>query len=381
MAKKEWVKPADYVKKDVRQEATDRIIAEFEKGPGAWQQTWSKSSGFPMNALTGNPYRGTNFLLLTFAGYPDNRFVTFEQTKSIKSVNAPDGSKQGDPLWSCHVKKWERGISITRMVDKKTTKTDAQGNEEEDFVKVMKCYTVFNAAQIEGMPPQPELVRNKDFTNFERGEMMIQALVKKTGLTVEEGGDKAFYNQVDDKVQMPPRATFTDESHFYTVFMHEGAHSTLHASRLNRKEVQGDFTHEARASEELTAELASVMLAAETGIPLSQEHVRNSGAYLKSWIKALKDDKTEIFKACSAAHKICDYMVAKEAEYAKDLGIEIPAPVFAKPAAVDTRDITRTPAPVAKPSVGTASAAQSPASLARPRETPRRSAQTVGLSM
>jgi antirestriction protein ArdC len=61
--------------------------------------------------------------------------------------------------------------------------------------------------------------------------------------------------------------------------------------------------------EELVAELGSMMLGAETGIPHDPSQ---HAAYVQSWIKALKNDKNEIFRAASAASKACDFILGKE---------------------------------------------------------------------
>ena len=63
------------------------------------------------------------------------------------------------------------------------------------------------------------------------------------------------------------------------------------------------------AKEELRAELASVFLAAERGIPHNPEQ---HAAYVGSWIKALQDDKNEIFRAAKDAHKAADFILGLE---------------------------------------------------------------------
>jgi antirestriction protein ArdC len=62
-----------------------------------------------------------------------------------------------------------------------------------------------------------------------------------------------------------------------------------------------------RLLEELRAELASAFLAAERGIPHQPDR---HAAYVASWIKALKNDKNEIFRAASDAAKATDYLLA-----------------------------------------------------------------------
>ena len=89
------------------------------------------------------------------------------------------------------------------------------------------------------------------------------------------------------------------------------AHSSGHPSRLNRATLNeyyrfGDVSY---AKEELRAELASVFLAAERGIPHDPEQ---HAAYLGAWIKTLNEDKHEIFRAAHDASRAADFLLALE---------------------------------------------------------------------
>ncbi|HEX7361412.1 MAG TPA: zincin-like metallopeptidase domain-containing protein [Bryobacteraceae bacterium] len=86
-------------------------------------------------------------------------------------------------------------------------------------------------------------------------------------------------------------------------------HWTGHPSRLNRTTLTesyrfGDPTY---AREELRAELASLFIAAETGIP---HDPTNHAAYVGSWIDALRKDKNEIFRAAHDASAAADFVLS-----------------------------------------------------------------------
>ena len=66
-------------------------------------------------------------------------------------------------------------------------------------------------------------------------------------------------------------------------------HWTGHPSRLNR-EASSDMRSESYAKEELVAEITSMFVSAETGIPQTQEHFDNHAAYVDYWVKAVKED-------------------------------------------------------------------------------------------
>jgi antirestriction protein ArdC len=67
---------------------------------------------------------------------------------------------------------------------------------------------------------------------------------------------------------------------------------------LNR-DLTGRFGSEPYAREELRAELAQVLLCAELGI--ADCEFTNGAAYLSGWLKELKGDKKEIFRAAADA--------------------------------------------------------------------------------
>jgi hypothetical protein len=61
------------------------------------------------------------------------------------------------------------------------------------------------------------------------------------------------------------------------------------------------------------AELAQVMLCTELGV--EDCDFTNGVAYLAHWLKKLRDDKREIFRAASDAQRIADYLLAFHPDY------------------------------------------------------------------
>ena len=87
----------------------------------------------PINAVTGKPYQGKNVEILTASaqklGTSDPRWVTYIQ--ALKSG------------W--YVRKGAKGTAITYVKEVK--------NENDEMQKVRMLFTVFNAAQVEGIEP------------------------------------------------------------------------------------------------------------------------------------------------------------------------------------------------------------------------------------
>jgi hypothetical protein len=176
-------------------------------------------------------------------------------------------------------------------------------------------YTVFNAQQIERIPPHT----TKQHTIFEAVQAGEQILNNSGANIAHDQADRAFYSRSQDSIHLPPKDAFKDAAGYYGTAMHELAHWTGHPSRLDRPTPTesyrfGDVNY---AKEELRAELASIFLAAQRGIPHDPEQ---HAAYVNSWIGALKRDKNEIFRAAHDASRATDFILALERD--KSIGEE-----------------------------------------------------------
>jgi len=166
---------------------------------------------------------------------------------------------------------------------------------------------VFNAKQIDGVPEyQPK--RPAPFEVVNSGERILD----NSGARIShDQADRAFYSRTNDSIHLPPKDAFKDAAAYYGTALHELAHWTGHPSRLDRSTLNASykFGDTNYAKEELRAELASVFLAAERGIPHDPEQ---HAAYVGSWVKALREDKNEIFRAAHDASAATDFLLALE---------------------------------------------------------------------
>jgi hypothetical protein len=117
---------------------------------------------------------------------------------------------------------------------------------------------------------------------------------------------------------------FRDAPGYYGTALHELCHWSGHPDRLNRPTLNESyhFGDENYAKEELRAELASVFLAAERGIP---HDPASHASYVGSWIKALREDKNEIFRAAQDAYIAADFILALERDRSLGESLEISA--------------------------------------------------------
>jgi hypothetical protein len=122
---------------------------------------------------------------------------------------------------------------------------------------------------------------------------------------------RAFYRPSTDMICLPLKTAFPSATDYYGTALHELAHWSGAKHRLNRETLtaSGGFKSQDYAREELRAELASVFLMAERGIPYNLD---DNASYIGGWLKALKEDKNEIFRAARDAQKAADFLLALE---------------------------------------------------------------------
>lgn len=344
--------PEPKAQRDLRQEITAKLVEALDAGKIPWDKPWqSLDHGLPRNMSTGREYRGGNRLMLMLEqldrGFADPRFGTVQQ------INALGGrvrkGERGTPaeLWK-EQPFWERRdvsvrlngmrvkvfgerdgtVQIGMTTDKAPTRsartTDLQiaqykngENLPLDWKQaraldsvVGRTFTVFNVEQCTDLGVEPLPKPEPRFDVVQRGEQ-IKAAMERDGLKFAEHPKFAFYSPRQDAVCLPPRGQFSDERGYYGTLLHEVGHATGAEKRLNREGITGDhrFGSEGYAREELRAEMFSMFMAAESGIPHDpQRHT----AYIQSWAEALKKDKNEIFRAAAEASKAVDYVLGKE---------------------------------------------------------------------
>jgi antirestriction protein ArdC len=289
------------VKRDLRQEITDGIIAALERGVAPWQKPWQAGAfEMPLNPTSGKLYRGGNALHLMVSGmrngYEDPRWVTYHQAQ--------------ENGWQ--VRKGEKGTQIEFWQFPNNQREDLEGSRKDTLDSpgdrfIYRVYTVFNASQIEGIPHHTPRVR-QDWEIIHDAESILQ----NSGARIcHDQSDRAFYNRLSDTIHLPSRAAFKSAGDYYGTALHELAHWTGHPQRLNRETLNetyrfGDLEY---AKEELRAELSGVFLMAERGIPHNPD---SHAAYVGSWLKSLQDDKHEIFRAARDAHKAANLLIALE---------------------------------------------------------------------
>jgi antirestriction protein ArdC len=204
--------------RDHRQEVTNDIIKLLESGAAPWQKPWESGSRMPMNPTTGKVYRGGNVLALMIAGmrkgFSDPRWLTYKQA--------------ADHEWQ--VRKGEKGTQIEFWEVGRVKEDEGESDADKPRSRMIhRVYIVFNAEQIDGIPPIV-IEPRKQFEVIEAGEHILA----NSGADIRHGGDKAFYSRRSDHVQLPNKEDFVDAPAYYGTACHELAHWSGHPAWLNR---------------------------------------------------------------------------------------------------------------------------------------------------
>ncbi|MBU8541932.1 ArdC family protein [Falsiroseomonas tokyonensis] len=284
---------------DLYQTVTDTILAELELGLKPWRRPWrTTGAGFPLRH-TGQPYRGINTLVLWMAicahRYTSPYFMTYRQAQELGG----------------QVRRGEKATTVTYSDTIRRVEETPEGEEEERRIWFLKSYAVFNACQIDGLPerfhPASDPAEAAPVPRIEVAERFFA----NTGADIRPGGQRAFYTPNLDYIRMPAIADFIYPEAYYATLAHEMGHWTGHPSRLNRETITRRHSEEARAVEEILAELVAAFTCASLGI--DHDLRQDSTAYIGSWLRVLASDKRFIFVAAAHAQRACDFLSSLQA--------------------------------------------------------------------
>jgi antirestriction protein ArdC len=198
---------------------TNSIIADLEKGVAPWVQPWKNGNTagiLPMNAATERSYNGINIPILWHAqitnGYKTACWMTYRQALEM------GGQVRGGEK-STHV-------VFTKQLNVKDKETD-----EEKTIGMLKAYSVFNVAQIDGLPASTtgQVEKTPD-----QKEDIVDMFIAATKADIRIGGDRACYIPALDFICLPPESAFKSREHFLATSLHECGHWTGAKLRLDR---------------------------------------------------------------------------------------------------------------------------------------------------
>jgi antirestriction protein ArdC len=237
----------------------------------------------PHNAVTKRDYNGINIPILWHAqqegGYPTSGWLTYKQAKEA-GAQVRGGEK-----------------STTVVFTKQLTLKD--DDDVEKKIGMLRTFSVFNKAQIDGLPEDPTPL---PLLEEERDRVALR-FIQATKADIRHGGDRACYVPSKDFITLPHMTDFSSYEHYLATCFHELCHWSGHPSRLNR-DLKHRFDTKSYAAEELIAELGAAFLCAHLEVKGRLKH----SEYIANWLQLLKDDERAVFTAASQASKAADYL-------------------------------------------------------------------------
>lgn len=249
---------------------------------------WNKGFIGFHNPTTNKEYTGKNIIILMLSqmlsNYSDNRYLTFNQIKKL-GLKLKKGSK-GTCLNYVNTYRKDLKRNLTRE-----ELNDVELLRELDRKGLLQSYkkyfTVFNGDDIEGLEEIKDI--KVEITN----DIDINAIASNIGVLVKNQAiNTAHYNLDDDCIYMPRLSQLTSSyEHYLKTFFHELTHATGHKSRLNRNLENYGLDYDLHSTEELIAELGSIILAKYFNVNVDEKLYNNSLIYIKGWLSFIEDDK------------------------------------------------------------------------------------------
>lgn len=278
---------------DIYEFINNEIITQLENGVIPWRKPWTGRAGGAYSRATGKPYSLLNQFLLGGSG----EWATYNQITEAGG-NVKKGEKARQVVY------WSQ-VKITEKDENGKPLKDNGGNPVEKIVPMLKYYSVFRVGvQTEGVEPLEEAPAAPVITEAETAAAdLINEYCSVYGITLEHSQqNEAYYSPIFDRISLPLRDQFTDSAEYLGTLYHEAIHSTGHKSRLDRLSKTAHFGGEDYSREELVAEIGAASALRQLGIDTANS-LKNSAAYIQSWLRALKNDKKMIVWAASRAEK------------------------------------------------------------------------------
>lgn len=303
-----------------KQTSDDKMLALLtkwaEEGTAPWQSNIVRQTMeiMPKSGISGKVYQGINYYHCGYniirMGWDSNEFITFFECKkregSIKK--GEKGTMIFQPMAKCYLK--STGDRITEAEYAERVKS---GDKDARKVVFYNAATVFNLAQTtleyeKFVPQKPESIIDS------RVDGLLEEWIDAPNLRYNDFLKSPCYYPALDEIEILTHPNFTGLA-YDEALAHEMCHATGHKSRLNR-DMGGGGKSERYAKEELIAEIGSNLVLARLGYADEElgATVQNSGAYLRSWAKHIKDTgevkglASKIMTAFSSAQKAADYI-------------------------------------------------------------------------
>ena len=285
----------------------------FDRISGDWTAPWTPGGSFPQQNMAGVPYRGTNAMVtsLTAASRGFVLPVWLTHTRAGELGCAISRGEHGVPIvnYDFWYREKDSGKRVPGLTDEQYALLPKERQDELERRCSMRWFTVFNIQQTSFRETHPDLygeVLSLFGTREPRKEALevLDRMVSDDGwlcpVRVADVPEPAYLERFD-RIDVPPKERFTDQSAYYITLLHEMIHSTGSEERLDRSGGAASTRLDERAREELVAELGAATLATLTGLEATvrEDNLR----FLKTWSSAIADNPDIIYQAVADASR------------------------------------------------------------------------------
>ena len=166
--------------------------------------------------------------------------------------------------------------------------------------------------------------------NIKKAESIISNMPNVPDIKHSEMNEPSYYDYWKDYIRVLPKEEYPSKEEYYAALFHELIHSTSHAKRLNRNPSAYDEDMEARAREELIAELGAAILGSKVGIETNE--MDDPTEYIRHWAEKLPGGQNGAFdkdklpkktqrmlrRAMDDAEEAVEYILDEDGENDKD---------------------------------------------------------------
>ncbi|MBO7252958.1 MAG: hypothetical protein J6V25_10085, partial [Oscillospiraceae bacterium] len=197
---------------------------------------------------------------------------TFKQVSEMEDCKIRAGEKAtAVEYWLVWDTKNRRSMTFSQYAQ---LRKDDPSRKEDEFRIYPKTAYVFNAAQVEGLQPLPQVERTP-LEEDRLAEEVISTMSENMGVPLIYGGDEAYYIPGKDEIHLPQKDSFRSASDYYGTALHELAHSTSAPSRLDRSITGFHEDPDAYSREEIRAEVASAYACAALNLEMPDSVIEN----------------------------------------------------------------------------------------------------------
>ena len=286
------------------EQVAERVAKQVEKGEAPFQKGYDKPNPEnlqPFNPATLKRFKGINAVQLQSVaqekGYNDPRWMSFRTANRI-------GAK---------IRKGEKGTRVEYLrfppkpqdkQDKDAPAAGANGKEKEQPQITHGTYVVFNAEQIERMPPlEQQLAKEPQQHEIcERAERMIE----NAGVKIEQpenGASHSYYDKQKDAIVMPDMEKFKSPEAYYGQAVKEMTNRETVQRQQNRSEPQGEAQqHSSSARRDMRSEMACRTVSAKLHLPAEPTGERHKA----QWAQTIRSSPNELRYAARDADRIAD---------------------------------------------------------------------------